>query len=131
MLISFKNCQTQYRQRHIQSPIKDFKILQKQLTVPEAYSEWSETSKMKLLEKFSAIHYFSHSLFTRKAPSSIFDSILNTPLELLTIFAKGSTLKFDWVLDTPLTCSKKYKNCKKSVKELYLETLQLRLRNNF
>ena len=38
---------------------------------------------------------------------------------------------FDWVLDTPLTCLKKDKNCEKPVKELFLETLQQRLRNNF
>ena len=37
---------------------------------------------------------------------------------------------FDWVLDTPLTCLKKDKNCKKPVKELFLETLQQRLRNS-
>ena len=37
---------------------------------------------------------------------------------------------FDWVLDTSLTCLKKDKNCEKPVKELFLETLQLRLRNN-
>ena len=34
---------------------------------------------------------------------------------------------FDWVLDTPLTCLKKDKNCEKPVKELFLETLQQRL----
>ena len=38
---------------------------------------------------------------------------------------------FDWVLDTPLTCSKKDKNCKKLVKELFLGMTQLRLINNF
>ena len=38
---------------------------------------------------------------------------------------------FDWVVDMPLTCLKKDKNCKKPVKELFLEMLQLRLRNNF
>ena len=37
----------------------------------------------------------------------------------------------DWVLDTSLTCLKKDKNCKKSVKELFFETLQQRLRNDF
>ena len=61
----------------------------------------------------------------------MFKSILNMPLELLTIFAEVSILMFDWVLDTPLTCLKKDKNCKKPVKELFLEMLQLRLRNNF
>ena len=35
----------------------------------------------------SAVHYF-----TQKATSSMFDSVLNTPLELLTIFGKGSIL---------------------------------------
>ena len=61
----------------------------------------------------------------------MFDSVLNMPLELLTIFATGSILMFDWVVDMPLTCLKKDKNCKKPVKELFLEMLQLRLRNNF
>ena len=42
---------------------------------------------------------------------------LNTPLERLAIFAIGSILMFDWVLDTPLTCLKKDKNCKKPVRE--------------
>ena len=36
--------------------------------------------------------------------------VLNTTLELLTIFAINSILMFDWVLDTPLTCLKKDKN---------------------
>ena len=35
---------------------------------------------------------------------------------------------FDWILDTPLTCLKKEKNCEKPVNELFLETLQLRLK---
>ena len=61
----------------------------------------------------------------------MFHFVLNTPLEPLTIFAVGSILMFDWVLDTPLTCLKKDKNCEKPVKELFLETLQQRLRNNF
>ena len=61
----------------------------------------------------------------------MFNFVLNTPLELLTIFAKGSILMFDWVLDKPLTCLKKDKNCKKPVQELFLEMLQLRLRNHF
>ena len=57
--------------------------------------------------------------------------VLNTPLEPLTIFAKGSILMFDWVLDTPLTYLKKDKNCEKPVKELFLEIRQQGLRNNF
>ena len=61
----------------------------------------------------------------------MFDSVLNMPLQLVTIFAKGSILIFDWVVDTLLTCSKKDKNCEKPVNESFLETLQLRLRNNF
>ena len=44
------------------------------------------------------------------------DSVLNTPLELLTIFAKCSVLMFDWALDTPLTCLKKDKKCEKNCK---------------
>ena len=61
----------------------------------------------------------------------MFHFILKTPLEPLTIFAIGSIVMFDWVLDTPLTCLKKDKNCEKPVKELFLETLQQRLRNSF
>ena len=37
----------------------------------------------------------------------------------------------DWVQDTSLTCLEKDKNCEKPVKELFLETLQQRLRNHF
>ena len=81
---------------------------------------------MKFFEK----KIFSRSPFTQEAPSYVFDSVLNTPLGLLTIFAIGSILMFGWVLDTPLTCLKKGKNSKKPGKELFLETLQLRLRNN-
>ena len=77
---------------------------------------------MKLLEKM---------IFSRSHLHKKIDSVLNTPLELLTIFAKGSILMFDWVLDTPLTCLKKDKNCEKPPKELFLEMLQLRLRNHF
>ena len=58
----------------------------------------------------------------------MFHFVVNTPQEPLTIFAISSILMFDWVLDTPLTCLKKDKNCEKPVKELFLETLQL---NNF
>ena len=65
----------------------------------------------------------------------MFYFVLNTPLEPLTIFAIGSILMFDWVLDTPLTCLKKDKNYEKPVNfrntELFLEALQQRLRNNF
>ena len=43
----------------------------------------------------------------------------------------GSILMLDWVLDASRTCLKKDKNCEKPVKELFLETLQQRLRNNF
>ena len=42
---------------------------------------------MKISEKF----FFSCSPFTQNAPSQMFDYVLNTPLELLTIFAKSST----------------------------------------
>ena len=57
----------------------------------------------------------------------MFRSVLITSLELLIIFAIGSILMFGWVLDTPLTCSKKDKNCQKPVKKLFLETLQQKL----
>ena len=61
----------------------------------------------------------------------MFQFFLNTPLKPLTIFAIGSILMLDWVLDTSLACLKKDKNSEKPVKELFLETLQQRLRNNF
>ena len=77
MLISFKNCQTQYRQRHIQSPIKDLRcsFWRQQLTVPEAYSERSWTSKMKLFEKiiFSRPQFQLFTIYTKS-------SILDVPL---------------------------------------------------
>ena len=57
--------------------------------------------------------------------------VLNRSLDPLTICAIGSILMFDCILDTPLACLKKDRNCKKPVKELFLETLQQRLRNNF
>ena len=60
----------------------------------------------------------------------MFHFFLNMPLESLTIFAIGSILMFDWVLDMSLKYLKKDKNCKKPVKELFLEMLQQRLRNN-
>ena len=86
---------------------------------------------MKPFEKkiFSRPLFQSFTIYTK---SSILDVRLRseTPQELLTTFSKGSILMFDWVLDTPLTCLKKDKNCEKPVKELFLETLQLRLRNN-
>ena len=56
----------------------------------------------------------------------MFHFTLNKLLAPITIFAIGSILMFDWVLDTPLTCLKKDKNCEKPVKELFLETFQLR-----
>ena len=77
----------------------------------------------------TVVHYFSCSLFTEKAPSQMFQFFLNTPLKPLTIFAIGSILMLDWVLDTSLACLKKDKNSEKPVKELFLETLQQRLRN--
>ena len=40
---------------------------------------------MEILKKI----FFSRSLFTEKASSQMFDSVLNTPLELLTIFGKS------------------------------------------
>ena len=61
----------------------------------------------------------------------MFHFVPNTPLDPLTIFAIRSILMFEWVLDTPLTCLKKDKNSEKPVKELFLKTLQQRLRNNF
>ena len=71
------------------------------------------------------------------------NSVLNTPLELSTIFANGSILMFEWVLEKDKkerkklrkkereNCSKRDKNCEKPLKELFLETLQLRLGKNF
>ena len=53
------------------------------------------------------------------------------PLELLTIFAKGFILDVwlgSWQASHIL---KKDKSCQKPVKELFLETSQLRLKNSF
>ena len=118
----------QYRQRHIQGTIKDLRcsFWRQQLTVPEAYSEPSRTSKMKLFEK----NFFQP--FTIYTQSSISDLPLSCEYTSGTInyFAIGSILMLDWVLDTSLTCLKKYKNCEKPVKQFFLETLQQRLINN-
>ena len=77
LLVSFKNCQTQYRQRHIQSPIKDLRcsFWRQQFTVPEAYSERSRTPIMKLFEK----NILSRPIFQ---PFTIYtkSSILDVPL---------------------------------------------------
>ena len=54
----------------------------------------------------------------------MFDSVLNTPLELFPIFAT----MFDWVLDAPDMLKEKQK-LRKTCKEV--ETLLLILRNNF
>ena len=70
-------------------------------------------------------------IFSRSHLHKKIDSALNTPLELLTIFAKGSILMFDWVLDTPLTCLKKDKNCEKPVKELFLNAAAKSFLRNF
>ena len=111
------NFQTQYRQRHIQSPIKNLRcsFWWKELTAPEAYS-----SKMKLFQK----SIFSLSLFQ---PFTIYRKSSILDFRLCSEYASG-TINFGWVLDTSLTCLKKDKNCKKPLKELFLETLQL---NNF
>ena len=130
LLISFNNCQTQYRQRQIQSPIKDlrYSFWSKQLTAPDAYSEQSQKSKMKLFEK----SIFSRRLFqpfTIYRKSSILDFRIRSEYVSGTInyFRKRLHLMLDWALDTSLTCLKKDKNCEKPLKELFLETFQLRL----
>ena len=46
----------------------------------------------------------------------MFDSVLNTSLELFTIFAKGPTLMFDWDLDTPLDKFKERQKLQKTCK---------------
>ena len=83
---------------------------------------------MKLFEKCIFSPLFQPFTIYRK--SSVLDFRLHSEYVSGTInfFAKGSFLMFDSVLDTCLTCLKKDKNCKKSVKELFLETMQL---NNF
>ena len=48
----------------------------------------------------------------------MFYIVLNTTLELLTIFAINSILMFDWVLDTPLACLKKDKN-RENLQKIY------------
>ena len=61
----------------------------------------------------------------------MFHFVLNTPLEPLTIYAIGSILMFDWVLDTPLTCLKKDKNCEKTCKGVIFRITAAKTRNNF
>ena len=82
---------------------------------------WEKVFKLPTI---SAVYYLHKKLHLRSS----------TPfwihLWILTIFGNGFILMLDWVLDTHLTCLKKGKNCEKPVKELFLETLQLRLGNN-
>ena len=61
----------------------------------------------------------------------MFHFVLNTPLGPLTIYAIGSILMFDWVLDTPLTCLKKDKNCEKTCKGVIFRITAAKTRNNF
>ena len=61
----------------------------------------------------------------------MFDSILNMPLELLTIFAKGTILMFNWVLDIPLTCLKKYKNCEETCKGVIFRNIAAKTKKEF
>ena len=62
-------------------------LLRKQLTAPGVYSERRRTSKMELFVYIvnglnsGRLHFFS-----QKASSQMFNSVLNTPLGLLTIF---------------------------------------------
>ena len=88
MLMMQKTCKSSGCVTRAQSNIYEIAFLRKQLTIPQVYSERSRTSKMEILEK----NFFSRSLFTQKALSQIFNSLLNKPLELLTIFAKSSIL---------------------------------------
>ena len=78
----YSNCQTQ-------SSIKNLRcrFSWKWLTVlsPEAYLEHSKTYKMDPFCAFLAVNYFHKKLYLRC-------QILNTPLELLTIFAKSFIL---------------------------------------
>ena len=86
---------------------------------------------MKLLEKkiFSRPLFQPFNIYTK---SSILDVRLSSEYASGTInyFRNRLILMFDWVLDTPLTYLKKGKNSEKLVKELFLETLQVKLRNN-
>ena len=88
MLVVQKTCKSSRCVSRAQSNIYDTAFLRKQLTIPWVYSGRSRTSKMEVLIKV----FFCRSLFTKKAPSQMFDSVLNTLLELLTTFAKSSIL---------------------------------------
>ena len=108
----------------------------------QAYSEPYQRFKMQFLativnssrgvlrwsflrKTFSDTHYFQP--FTIYTKSSILDVPLCSEYASGTIIsAIGSILMFDWVLDIPQDM-----NCEKPLKELFLETLQQRLRNNF
>ena len=106
-------------------PYQDLRcsFYQKWLTVPEACSEWSQTSKMKIFEKniFSCPQFQPFSVYTK---SSILDLPLCSEYASGTInYFHNRLLMFDWVLDTPLACLKKDRNCEKPVKKLFFEMI--------
>ena len=78
----------------------------------------SQTSKIQLFDKknfqpstISVVHFYTKSF--------ILDVRLRSKYAYgaVNYFREGSILMFEWVLDTPLTCLKKDKNCKKPVNE--------------
>ena len=128
-IAAFKNFQAQYRQRHIQSPMKDLRcsFWQQQLTFPVAYSERSPTSKIKLFEK----NILSRPLFQ---PLTLYtkSSILDIPL--CSEYASG-TINHRLCLGVWLCLrytsdmfKERQRNPRKTWKVIFLETLQQRLK---
>ena len=125
------NCH--YRKRHIQSPIKDLRssFWQKWLTVPEAYSERSQTSKMKLFEK----KIFSRPLFQRftiYTNSSIFDVRLRSEYAPGTINHFRKRLHLDVWLDSRYASDmfKERQKLRKTCKGVIFRNTAAKTKNN-
>ena len=116
LLISFiQNCRN--LGEAYSEPYQIFKItFLAKIAIPEAYSQRSRTSNMELFEKkkFSCPVFQSFTINTKT-------SILHVQYRsehtsgAVNYFYKGSILILEWVLDTPLTCLKKDKDCEKPV----------------
>ena len=119
------------RQRHIQSPIKNLRcsFWRQQLQVQRRIQNRVEHLRWSFLRKtFSAIHYFSRSLFTKKLLRKILDVPLCSEYASGTINYFCNRLRRDVWLGSRCTSDmfKERQKLKKPVKELFLEMLQQR-----
>ena len=120
------------RQRHIHSPIKNLRcsFWRQQLQVQRRIQNGVEHLRWSFLRKtFSTIHYFSHSLFTKKLLRKILDVPLCSEYACETINYFCNRLRLDVWLGSRYTSDmfkERQKLWKKTVKELFLETLQQR-----